>query len=153
MISKFKKLRKQMELQLTDEIFFTSEEPIQKMYGWFYPSYYSAFHRELKKYEYKINKNVFELFNFSEIKEVLEDMARAWEEWSYDEPYEDEEDEKWCLAENERMANICLDTIKDVEAKYEYYIQLYKLYDYILDYDTKCKTLPHKRYTHKRWTS
>lgn len=153
MISKFKKLRKQMELQLTDEIFFTNDEPIQKMHGWFYPSDYNAFEYEVRKYDYKINKNVFELFNFNEIKEVLEDMSRAWEEWPYDEPYEDEEDKQWCLAENERMANICLDTINDVEAKYEYYIELYKLYDYILDYDTECKTLPNKRYVQKRCTS
>ncbi|MBO7716870.1 MAG: hypothetical protein J6S85_25115 [Methanobrevibacter sp.] len=150
MRSKFNKLKKQMELQLTDEIFFTNEEPIQKMHGWFYPTHYSAFHYEIKKYDYKINKNVFDLFSSNEINEVLYDMSQAWSEWPYDEAYEDEEDELWCKEYNTRMHNICLDTMNEIKTKYEYYIELYKLYDYILDYDTECKTLPNKRYTQKR---
>lgn len=149
MISKFNKLRKEMELQLTDEIFFTNDDPIQRVNGWFYPSDYDVFHYEVKKYDYKINKNVFEEFNFEQIKIVLEDMARAWSEWPYDELYEDEDDREWCLAENERMANICLESIDTIETKYEYYLELNKLYEHILDDDTECKTLPNKTYTTK----
>lgn len=85
MISKFNKLRKEMELQLTDEIFFTNDDPIQRVNGWFYPSDYDVFQYEVKKYEY--------------------------------------------------------------------YLELNKLYEHILDDDTECKTLPNKRYIQKRWAS
>lgn len=153
MISKFNKLRKQMELQLDEEIFFTNDEPIQKVYGWFYPTHYDAFHYAVRKYAYKINENVFNDFASNEIKEILYDMAQAWSEWPYDEPYEDEEDELWCKEFNARMYIICMETFDKISDKYDYYLQLNKLYEHILDYDTECKTLPNKRYTPKRGAS
>lgn len=154
MISKFNKLRKQMELQMDEDIFDLKSQSIFNYYGEFDSNYYDGFKWLVSRQDYKINKNVFEEYNFYEIRKILEEMNHVWPEDHYDdEPYEDEEDRQWCLEYNERMANICLDTINDVEAKYEYYLQLNKLYEHILDDDTGCKTLPNKRYVQKRCAS
>lgn len=145
MISKFNKLKKQIELQMDEDIFDLNNQAIFSYYGVINSNYYNGFRCLIIDNDYKINKNVFDEYNFHRIKKILEEMARVWPETNYvDEPYIDEEDKKWCYEYNERMADICLECIDKIETKYEYYLKLNKLYEYILDDDTECKTLPNK---------
>lgn len=138
MITKIEKLKKQMELQLDADIFEMTLVSIFDRYGISGAREYSGLRLCCFDNEYKINKNVFDLYNNEKIQDVMWMLHNAW-----------------CRAtpinktknkiKNKIACGICLDFCVDIDEKFKYYMELKRLYKHILDDITKCKTLPNKR--------
>ncbi|MBO7716869.1 MAG: hypothetical protein J6S85_25110 [Methanobrevibacter sp.] len=144
MLSRIEWIKKEMELQLDDDIFNLDVWTMYQHYGIYGARMYSGLRLACFLNNYKINKYVFDEYSAHEIVDVMRMMHNVWLKES--KRSKDAHFKRYA----EVLSDICFEYYDVIPARYIYYRDLNAVYDYILTNIDNCKTLPNKYTTKER---